>query len=226
MFTLDDILGLVGTLDDSAGDDTPRERFRRFLRDSVGTTAAVRDYIEACMRSKGPQYDHALQDLVNHTASLIGFEVEYGRYRGVSNEVGFDGLRRREDFTIVAAVKTTDAYVIRTATLVGYVDRLISEGRIPDWDHAMGLYVVARSDAGLTQLANSIVAEKRTHQLRIADVDTVLSLAELVQNTQLTTDEAVALLRPASPCRCLRRRSSPPPGSDCCQASRTASLCQ
>lgn len=175
MFTLDDILGLVGTLDDSAGDDTPRERFRRFLRDSVGTTAAVRDYIEACVRSKGTQYDHALQDLVNHAASLIGFEVEFGRYRGAANEIGYDGLWRREDFTIVAEVKTTDAYVIRTSTLVGYVDRLISEGRIADWDHAMGLYVIARTDAALTQLANSIIAEKRTHQLRIADVDTVLS---------------------------------------------------
>lgn len=197
MFTLDGILGLVGTLDDALGDDTPRERFRRFLRESVGTTGAVRDYIEACVRNKGSQYDHALQDLVNHAASLIGFEVEFGRYRGVANDIGFDGLWRREGFSVVAEVKTTDAYAIQTATLVGYVDRLISEGRIADWDHAMGLYVVARTDAQLTQLANSILAEKRTHQLRIATVETVLSLAELVQDGHVTPDEAVGLLRPA-----------------------------
>jgi hypothetical protein len=197
VFSLDDILGLVGTLDDSVGPDTPRERFRRFLRESVGTTNAVRDYIEACLRNKGSQYDHALQDLVNHAASLIGFEVDFGRYRGVTNEIGYDGLWRRDDFTIVAEVKTTDAYAIRTSTLVGYVDRLISDGRIANWDHAMGLYVVARTDAELSQLANSIIAERRTHQLRVADVETILALAELVQDKQLIPDEAVALLRPA-----------------------------
>ncbi len=197
MFTLDDIFGLVGTLDDTPGDDTPRQRFRRFLRESVGTTSAVRDYVETCVRNKGAQYDHALQDLVNHSASLIGFHVEFGRYRGVPNEIGHDGLWHWNDFTIVAEVKTTDAYSIKTSTLVGYVDRLISEGRITSWDRAMGLYVVARTDAELTQLANSIIAEKRTHQLRVATVDAVLSLAELEQDGQITPDEAVALLRPA-----------------------------
>jgi len=196
VFTLDDILGLVGTLDDAPGDDTPRQRFRRFLQDSVVTLAAVRDYIDTCIRNKGPQYDHALQDLINHAASLIGFDAEFGRYRGVTNDIGHDGLWRRKDFTIVAEVKTADAYSIKTATLVGYVDRLISEGRVTNWDQAMGLYVVARTDAQLTQLANSIIAEKRTQQLRIATVDTVLSLAELVQDGHITADEAVALLRP------------------------------
>ena len=198
VLSLDGILGLVGTLDDSTGEDTPRQRFRRFLRESVTTTGAVRDYIEACVRNKGPQYDHALQDLVNHAASLIGFEVEFGRYRGVTNDIGHDGLWRREDFTVVAEVKTTDTFAIKTAPLVGYVDRLISEGRITDWDHAMGLYIVGRTDSDLIQLAHSIVAEKRTHQLRIATADTVLSLAELVQDQQITPDEAVDLLRPAS----------------------------
>lgn len=197
MFTLDDILKLVGTLDDSPGEDTPRERFRHYLRESVVTLAAVRDYIDACIRNKGPKYDHALQDLVNHSAHLIGFEVDFGRYRGVTNDVGYDGLWRWNNFTIVAEVKTTDAYSIKTATLVGYVDRLISESRIADWDHAVGLYVVARPDAQLTQLANSIVAEKRTQQLRIATVENILSLAELVQEEHVTADEAVALLRPA-----------------------------
>lgn len=196
LFTLDQILGLVGTLDDAPGSDTPRERFRTFLRDSVGAIGAVRDYVEACTKNKGPQYDHALQDLVNHTGALIGFDVEFGRYKGVTNDVGHDGLWRRNDFSIVVEVKTTDAFSIQTATVVGYVDKLISKGIIADWDHAMGLYVIGRTDSQLTQLANSIVAEKRTHQLRIATVEDVLSLAELVQEEDISADEAVALLKP------------------------------
>ena len=227
MFTLDDILGLVGTLDDSVGADTPRERFRRFLHESVLTTGAIRDYVEACVRNKGPQYDHALQDLVNHAAALIGFDVEFGRYRGASGEIGHDGLWRWNDFSIVAEAKTTDAYAIRTATLVGYVDRLISDGRVPDWDHAMGLYVVARTDALLIQLANSIVAERRTQQLRVATVESILSLVELVQDRHITPDEAVALLRPtgvhvADTVRLLARISAGSPATAALEVATTA----
>ena len=119
MFTLDQILDLVGTLDDAPGDDTPRERFRRHLRGSVTTIGPVRDYVEACVRNKGAQYDHALQDLVNHTASLIGFEVAYGRYKGVTNDIGHDGLWRWKDFVIVVEVKTTDAFAIQTSAVIG-----------------------------------------------------------------------------------------------------------
>ena len=178
------------------GADSARERFHRFCASQSGpperfgtisrpaSAPAARSTTVRCKTSS-----------ITRPPS-IGFGVEFGRYRGVANEIGFDGLWRREDFAIVVEVKTTDAYTINTATLVGYVDRLISEGQITDWDHAMGLYVVARTDAHLTQLANSIIAEKRTHQLRIATVDSVLSLAELVQDKQIATDEAVALSVP------------------------------
>jgi hypothetical protein len=200
MFKLDQILGLVGTLDDASGNDTPRERFRSFLRESVGSIGAVRDYVEACTNNKGSQYDHALQDLVNHTGALIGFDVEFGRYKGVTNDIGHDGLWRWNDFSIVVEVKTTDAFTIRTETLVGCVNKLISAKKVADWDHALGLYVFARPDAELKSLANSIIAERRTHELRIATVDTVLSLAELAQEKHITPDEAVAL-------------GAPPPGA-------------
>ena len=74
---------------------------------------------------------------MNYTGSLIGFDVVYGRYKGVTNDIGHDGLWRWNDFTIVVEVKTTDAFSIQTATVTGYVDRLISNGVIPDLEHAM-----------------------------------------------------------------------------------------
>lgn len=94
-------------------------------------------------------------------------------------------------------MKTTDAYTIRTTPLVGYVDALISAQRVPDWDHALGLYVVGRADAALQGLENAIVAEKRMRQLRVATTESVLSLAELVHEGLLSTAEAVSILRPA-----------------------------
>jgi hypothetical protein len=68
--------------------------------------------------------------------------------------------------------------------------------REPDGDPYDVLYVFGRTDSQLKQLTNSVVAEKRTHQLRIATVDDVLSLAELVQEGHITADEAVTLLKP------------------------------
>lgn len=175
------ILELVGALDDTPGDNTARARFRRYLAESVTTIGSVRDYIQECLQTSGPQYNRALQDLVNHTARLIGFEVEFGRYSGIQGEVGFDGIWRSGDVAMVVEAKTTDAYAIKTVTLLNYINALVSEQRIPSPEHALGLYVVARVDAELKQLENAIVAEKRMQQLRVVTVESLLSLAELIQ---------------------------------------------
>jgi hypothetical protein len=149
--TLQEVLDLVGTLDDTAGENSSRERFRNYLARSAQTIGAVRDYIETCLRTSGPQYHRALQDLVNHTARLIGFAVDFGRYQGVQGAIGYDGIWKSGDLAIVVEVKTTDVYTVRTATLVNYVDELISDHRVTNWDHPLGLYVVGRAEAALTQ---------------------------------------------------------------------------
>src|SRR3989442_10539819 len=105
--TLTEILELVGALDDAPGDNTPRERFRTHLSKSVTTVGALRDYIETCLRTPGTQYARALQDLVNHCGRRLGFAVEFGRYQGVSNAIGNDGLWKSppSGFFVVPEVK-------------------------------------------------------------------------------------------------------------------------
>nr|QNO54515.1 hypothetical protein LPKEAICH_00005 [Methanosarcinales archaeon ANME-1 ERB7] len=196
--TVKEILGLVGKLDDTSGDETSRERFRRFLKENITEVGQIRDYIEECLRNSGDQYNRALQDLVNYLGHFLGFEVTFGRYQGVKNKIGFDGLwKSPTPFFIVVEVKTTDIYAIKTATLIGYVDALISEKEISDWDHAIGLYVIGRPDAELRQLENAILAEKRTHQLRIISVESLLSLAELFNEYDVSHDDILAVLRPS-----------------------------
>ncbi len=128
----------------------------------------------------------------------MGFEVTFGRYHGIQGKIGFDGLWKSPTrFFIVVEVKTTDIYAIKTATLIGYVDALISEKEISDWDHALGLYVIGRPDAELRQLENAILAEKRTHQLRIISVESLLSLAELFNEYDVSHEDILAVLRPS-----------------------------
>jgi len=108
--SLAEILSLVGALDDTPGKDTPRERFRAFLGKNVKEVGELRDHIEECLRTSGEQYNKALQDLVNFIGQFLGFEVTFDRYRGVSNEIGFDGhWKSPTGFHIVIEVKTSDA---------------------------------------------------------------------------------------------------------------------
>lgn len=200
VISLSQILNLVGNLDDSMGVDTPRERFRIFLRENVREIGQVRDYIEECLRLTGDQYNRALQDLVNHVGTLLDFEVLFGRYQGVRGEIGFDGhWKSPSGIDIVVEVKTTEAYAIKTAKLIGYVDKLISEKRIPSWDKALGLYVVGRPDPEIDQLGNAIIAERRINQLRIISVESLLSLAEMMNEYDVGHEDILAILLPSGP---------------------------
>ena len=88
---LNQILALVGRLNDSPGEEVPRERFRRFLQENVVEVGQIRDHVEECLRLSGDQYNRALQDLVNHLGHFLGFEVVFGRYQGARGQLGSMG---------------------------------------------------------------------------------------------------------------------------------------
>jgi hypothetical protein len=197
---LGQILDLAGSLDDSPGSNTPRQRFRDFLDKNVTEVGQVRDYVQECLKTPDAQYSRALQDLINHIGRFLGFEVTFGRYQGVKGQIGFDGhWESPAGFHLIIEVKTSEVYPIKTVTLVGYVNELIGEKRISDWDTALGLYVVGNPNREVQQLENSIVAEKRTQQLRIISAESLLSLAELMNGYDVEHENVLALLRPASP---------------------------
>jgi hypothetical protein len=198
--TLTQILDLVGKLDDTPGEETPRERFRKFLSENVKEVGHVHDYIAECLRSSGDQYSRALQDLVNYTGYFLGFEVTFGRYCGVRGEIGFDGhWVSPKGLHIVVEVKTTDVYAVKTATLLGYVDALISEKKIPDRDHALGLYVIGRPEPELHHIEKIVVAEKRADQLRIISLESLISLAELMTEYDVGHEDMLAVIWPPGP---------------------------
>jgi hypothetical protein len=190
----------VGKLDDTPGDDNSRERFRLYLKENVNEVGQIRDYVGESLRSPGSQYNRAFQDLINYLGHFLGFEVKFGRYQGVQGQIGLDGLwRSPSEFYVVVEVKTTEVYAIKTATLMNYIDQAISEKIIPDRDHALGLYIVGRSDPEVHQLENAIHAEKRMDQLRVISAESLLSLAELMNEYDVGHDDILAVLRPSGP---------------------------
>jgi len=76
---------------------------------------------------------------------------------------------------------------------------LISDEKIPDWDTALGLYVIGRPDPEIRQLENAIVAQKRTDQLRIISVESLLSLAEMMNEYDIDHEDILAVMRPSGP---------------------------
>lgn len=198
--TLTQILKLVGKLDDTTGEETPRERFRLFLKENVTEVGQIRDYVQECLVNSGNQYNRALQDLVNHLGQFLGFEVVFGRYQGVQGDVGFDGhWKSPKGFHVVVEVKTTETYAVKISTLLNYINELVEGRKIPEPSHALGLYVVGRPDPEVRQFENAILAQKRTHELRIISVDSLLSLTELMNEYDMNHDDILSILQPSGP---------------------------
>ncbi|WP_100904902.1 EVE domain-containing protein [Methanobacterium subterraneum] len=198
--TLKETLELIGKLDDSTGDNSPRARFHNYLKTYITEVGQLRDYIEESIRKKDNQYSKAFQDLVNHLGSFLGFEVIYGRYSGVKNEIGFDGhWISPEGFHIVVEVKSSETYPIKTATLLEYMNQLISENQIPSDKDVIGIYVIGKPNPEVQQLKNAIIAENRFQQLRIISIDSLISLAELMNEYDVNHEDILSVLKPSGP---------------------------
>lgn len=195
---LETLLRLVGGLNDSNEPGSASTRFREYLQENIQQADDVKAYVSDALTQSGDQFNKALQDLINHIGRLLGFTVMYGRYRGVRGEIGFDGLwQSPTGWFVVVETKTTDVYTVKTATLLGYINDLVSEGKIPNPNNALGLYVYGRFDAQTSQLENAISIEGRRERLRVVSVEALLNLLELQQEYELGHDTILGLLLPA-----------------------------
>lgn len=84
--SLDVILDLVGTLDDSPGEDTVREQFRKYLEREVEDVGLGRDLLEKHLREPGTRYACALQDFVNYAGHALGLVLDHGPTRALPAE--------------------------------------------------------------------------------------------------------------------------------------------
>ncbi len=168
------------------------------LREWLGVIPLVRlrSCAEECLSSSFEESGHALQDAVNEIGVRLGFEVSLGRYRGVKNAVGNDGLWVGEDdLGFLVEVKTTDTYRINLDTVAEYRNRLIVEGKIAAENSSI-LIVVGRQDTG--DLEAQIRGSKHAWDIRLISVDALLRLAEVKEqlNDWSTSNKINQLLRP------------------------------
>jgi hypothetical protein len=97
-------------------------QLREFL--SLQKSDRLAGYAKHCLEQAFPKSGFVLQDIVNELGRRLGYKVENGRYQGVANQPGFDGLWFDGQNHIIVEVKTTDAYRINIDIVSAYAGKI------------------------------------------------------------------------------------------------------
>lgn len=162
------------------------------LRAYLTTTSSTKleKYAQECLEQPFPDSGLVLQDVVNELGRRLEFEVEHGRYRGVPNKVGFDGVWRVPGGpTIVVEVKSTDTYNVSLETVAEYRAKLIASGELKDG--ASFLFVVGRKDTGA--LEAQIRGSRYAWDMRVVGVESLLKLVRVKEKS--SEDQTIAQIR-------------------------------
>jgi hypothetical protein len=143
---------------------------RHFL--SQQSSAKLAEYVRQCLEDKFDKSGLVLQDVVNEIGRRLGFNVQHGRYQGVVNEIGFDGLWEAGNNRIVVEVKTTDAYRINLDTINGYLRKL--EEQKASGSEPSSLVVVGRQDTG--DLEAQVRGSRHAWSTRLISADALVRL--------------------------------------------------
>ena len=179
-----------GILKDASGCSI---ELRKFL--SQIPTGKLAQYVEQCLGSPLPKGGLVLQDLVNELGRRLDYEVKDGLYQGVVGGIGFDGIwMSPEGHSVVAEVKTTDAYRMSLDTLASYRRKLIDRGDITI--ESSILIVVGRQDTG--ELEAQIRGSRHAWDIRLISAEAMLKLVLLKENAEAQTlgGKIRGLLRP------------------------------
>jgi hypothetical protein len=190
-FTLDQLLTIIGRLDDSPGFDTPRERYRRFLDERLNDLAAARIIIQECREHSGEQSHRALQDAIVLCGRFLGFETAFGRYQHDPGAIPVHGIwqfRRRLRVTLILATDQTAD--INPETIAHAITE--GEGGAPH----IALIVVTPLYAAKERLEHTLTTRKYA-SVRLVTVRGVLRLCAMVVDGLLTQDDVLQVLHPA-----------------------------
>lgn len=151
------------------------DEFRAYI--SLIPSIVLSRYASECLETRFDDSGLALQDIVNQAGKRLGFQVNDGRYRGVRNDNGNDGLWISPDGDqIVVEVKTTDAYRIDLEKIAGYRRSLIKQDSISE-ERSSILIVVGREDTG--GLEAQIRGSRHAWDIRLLSVDSLFRLVSI-----------------------------------------------
>lgn len=189
--TVEAIVRISGNGQLKDGNETSAE-FRAFL--SEVDSDKLGEYALYCLENQFTDSGQVLQDIINEIGRRLSFAVEHGRYHGVRNDIGFDGLWSSGDESLVVEVKTTNAYTINLDVIANYRNRLLEAGRIPK-DTPI-LLVIGRNDT--ESLEAQVRGSRHAWSMRIIGVEALIKLMHVNLNTsgEQVTSKIHKILRP------------------------------
>ncbi len=193
--TLDEVLLMVGRLDDTPGFDTPRERFRRFISTHVADVHLARAFLEQCQRSLGEQHNRALKDLVTLLGRFFGLETAFGSYTPFPGALRYDGhWRYPGKLNIVLEVRTDQTYGADFDSLSRSVAALAasppSAANVPP----RGLSVVSCHYPRRAVLEQAFASGRPGEPIKVASIRSLLTLADMVDTGRVTHAEILRIL--------------------------------
>ncbi|MDO8973825.1 hypothetical protein [Reyranella sp.] len=191
-YTIEQIVAICGDGKLRTGAESEAD-LRYFLSCQTGEQLAL--HASYCLKNAFSQSGFALQDTVNEIGRRLGFEVTNGRYSGVRNENGFDGLWTTGKTRFVVEVKTTDAYRINLDTIRDYA-RKLRDANVAWGDEPQVLIVVGRNDTG--DLEAQVRGSRHAWNVRLISVDALLKLLFVCQRLSHTNvlDKVKRILLP------------------------------
>jgi hypothetical protein len=169
-YTIRQIVGICGDGDlrDNSGCS---QHLREFL--TLQSTDRLAGYAHFCLDEGFNKSGFVLQDIVNEIGKRLGYEVQSGRYQGVVNQAGFDGLWFDGTNYIVIEVKTTDTYRINLDTISAYTEKIVSSVGAASNKYSH-LIVVGRQDTG--DLEAQVRGSRHAWSTRLVSVDALIKL--------------------------------------------------
>lgn len=188
---LEAIVRIAGDGQLKDGSETSIE-FRQFLTEVESEKLA--EYATYCIENSFTSSGQVLQDVINEIGRRLGFKAENGRYQGVKNDIGYDGIWSSNGGYLVVEVKTTDAYTIKLDVIARYRDRLVEEQRVPK--ETPILLVIGRNDT--ESLEAQVRGSKHAWSMRIIGIDALIKLMEVNLSTlsNEVTEKIHTILRP------------------------------
>ena len=180
-FTIEQAVKMAGDGDVRDGSDCSRE-LREYL--SRISSDKLFEHVDHCLSSSFNCSGFVLQDVVNELGRRLGYNVEYGLYRGKTNAINFDGVWKEPSGPqIVIEVKTSDAYRINLDTVADYRECLIRESRASEISSI--LLVVGRQDTG--DLEAQIRGSKHAWDTRVISAESLINLVKIKESADEDT---------------------------------------
>jgi hypothetical protein len=191
--SLDRVVNMAGNGVLADGNETSEELKQYF---SEIDPEKLAEYAKHCLISGFDKSGFVLQDVINEIARRLDFEVINGRYQGIRNDIGFDGIWKNGVDDFVVEIKTTDAYLIDLDTPDGYRTQLIESNLVNK--NTICLIVVGRNEKQSKALEMQLRGSRHAWSMRIISVDALIKLMLVNSSTSSKeiTEKIHTILKP------------------------------